>query len=150
MELGDRLMRRVRKLDSGCWEWTGTLAGGGYGQIQIGGRSGRRLYTHRVAYELWVGPIGDLHCLHRCDHRQCINPEHLFLGTNADNVADKVSKRRQHRGDVHPLTKLPEDRLSELFELRASGMLHRELSDVFGISKSHVSEILSGNERKCR
>lgn len=85
-----------------CWLWTACTYGGGYGSFGLGGRT---QYAHRVAYELEVGPIpGGLHVLHRCDVRRCVNPAHLFLGTNADNAADMVSKGRQSRGAEHRAT----------------------------------------------
>lgn len=78
-----------------CWLWLGALKDTGYGQLTRLHISRSPLKAHRVAYELTNGPIqGGLHVLHRCDNRRCVNPAHLFLGTNDDNVRDMFAKKR--------------------------------------------------------
>jgi hypothetical protein len=81
--------------NTGCWLWTRSLRPGcGYGQLKEGGRM---RFAHRVAYELFVGPIGHgLYVCHRCDVKVCVNPDHLFLGTPKDNAQDMIRKGRQH------------------------------------------------------
>lgn len=89
-----------------CWTWTGATRNGGYGSIKI---RGRRHCTHRVAWTMERGAIpGDMNVLHKCDNPPCVNPEHLFLGTDADNVHDMVAKGRQARGDTHSSRTKPE------------------------------------------
>jgi hypothetical protein len=77
--------------NTGCWLWLGGQDSDGYGQLKV---SRKRLAAHRVSYGAFVGDPGELHVLHRCDTPLCINPSHLFLGTNADNQRDKALKGR--------------------------------------------------------
>lgn len=89
----DRLEARSTPIPfSGCRIYTGGAVPRGYGVLSV---NGRQRYAHRVSWELQNGPIPDgMHVLHSCDVPACINPDHLFLGTDADNVSDKMSKGR--------------------------------------------------------
>jgi hypothetical protein len=79
---------------SGCWIWTAGCNGDGYGCIYD--LDGRACSAHRVAWELFSGPIPEgIEVLHHCDNRPCVNWQHLFLGTQLDNIVDMVSKGRQ-------------------------------------------------------
>ncbi len=95
----DRFFRYVgRKMSNGCIPWTGCGNQYGYGQIGEGTRQGRQLLASHVSYEFFVGPIPEgLMVLHRCDNPPCINPVHLFLGTQAVNVHDMVAKGRARK-----------------------------------------------------
>ena len=88
--------------DSGCREWQASLNGCGYGRIVLSNRPRRIGIASRVAWELYVGaiPVG-LQVLHRCDNPPCVNVDHLFLGTQADNVRDMIEKGRK-RGRQPP------------------------------------------------
>lgn len=82
-----------------CWVWTASVTGKGYGKISI---AWKMLQAHRVAFEWFHGPVpSGLYVCHRCDHRRCVNPEHLFVGTHRDNVDDMLRKGRAS-GQDHP------------------------------------------------
>jgi hypothetical protein len=79
--------------DTGCWIWFGARSERGYGKM--GTNRGPTVRAHRVSYEKYIGPIPeDKNVLHKCDVRDCVNPKHLFLGTNKDNTQDMLAKGR--------------------------------------------------------
>lgn len=88
------LSRVEHEPNSGCWLWTASLRpGSGYGQLRVGRTIA---FAHRIAYELFVGLIPNgLYVCHHCDVKQCVNPDHLFLGTAKDNTQDMIRKGRQ-------------------------------------------------------
>lgn len=95
-----RFMAKVRKTET-CWEWTAGTHRDGYGLFRLTGEPTRT--AHRVAYELFVGSLTDEQfVLHRCDNPKCVRPDHLFLGTQADNVQDMAAKGRGHWQNGRP------------------------------------------------
>jgi hypothetical protein len=121
---------------SGCIAWTGKTARGGYGRFTVGGRPRS---AHREAYRLAVGPIPDgLLVCHRCDNPSCVNPDHLFLGTVADNASDMVSKGRQAIGGKINTAKLSPE---QVHEIRNSSLSNRQASKVYGVSPSQIGNI---------
>lgn len=92
----ERFFAKVEKTPGGCWLWTASIRPNGYGQLLWRGRPGRK--AHRVSYEIHRGPIPSGMCvLHTCDVRACVNPDHLWLGTKADNNNDRAAKGRSVR-----------------------------------------------------
>lgn len=80
------------RITPGCWLWTGTKRGRGYGRMTVGGKYAS---AHRVAYQLYCGDLADdMHVCHKCDNPSCVNPDHLFVGSHDDNMADKTTKGR--------------------------------------------------------
>jgi len=126
--------------NTGCWLWVAGKFNDGYGTIL--GDDGKVKRAHRVAYELYKGPITDgQQVCHRCDVRQCVNPDHLFLGTASDNVQDKVSKGRQAKGEGHGIAKLTE---SEARAIRYDSREQRAIAKDYGISQNIVGQIKRG------
>lgn len=135
----DRFWSKVEKTD-GCWNWVGAKHVKGYGTFRFNNRMER---AHRVSYEMDCGPIPDgMQVLHRCDNPCCVRLDHLFLGTNADNMADKVAKGRQahygHRGDKHPTAKLT---VAQVLAVREAIGTHREVAERFGVSRKQIEDI---------
>lgn len=119
-----------------CWLWQASLREDGYGYFRVGTKHDR---AHRVAYELNSGsPPGHLCVCHSCDNRACCNPAHLFLGTRADNAADKVKKNRQLKGSLHPRSKITEETAVLIFHSMGR---QRDTADLFGIDQAEVSNI---------
>ncbi len=133
----------------GCWGWAGSKDQNGYGKIGEGGRGGRDLLAHRVSWELSHGPIPNGLCvLHRCDNPECVNPLHLFLGTQTDNNADMHAKGRgsggRFYGSAHPNAKLDEAAVREIRQARAEGARLATLAKRFGVLESTISHIARG------
>ena len=105
MAHGTRFWNKVAVLEDAdaCWLWLAARDKNGYGWFHLGARPRRRAKrAHRVAWEFTNGSsAGDMCVLHRCDNPPCCNPSHLFLGTKADNMTDKVTKGRESRGEMH-------------------------------------------------
>jgi hypothetical protein len=127
-------------VSTNCWEWTGSKTRWGYGQI----RANKKVYaTHRLAYELARGPIPQgMFVCHRCDNPGCINPDHLFIGTAADNTADMMAKGRHARvrGGEHSSSKLTE---ADVRAIRAAtNVSQRRLAEQYGVGSTTIHAIL--------
>lgn len=126
-----------------CWIWRRALYPSGYGLIRFRGACWP---THRLAWALAIGPIPfGLWVLHHCDNRPCGNPDHLFLGTNQDNVNDMVSKGRSrhdgHPGERHWAAKLNTQLVQQIRQLHDQGHTFQELSAQFGVGPTTVSRV---------
>lgn len=96
--LKERFWSNVEKFDEGCWEWTAAKNNEGYG---LTSHNGQLQLTHRLSWEMHYGPVPDgLFVCHHCDNPLCVRPEHLFTGTNGDNMKDmyKKGRRKQSHG----------------------------------------------------
>lgn len=135
-----------RVTESGCWLWLGSTIRG-YGVLSIGSRGNgtkRLVYAHRLSWELNRGPIRDgLHVLHRCDVPACCNPDHLFLGTHDDNMADMLRKGRAPHGVSHGRSRLTEDQVREIRAAHGRGVRPIDLARKHGVSDSAIHKIIN-------
>ncbi|MBA9071854.1 hypothetical protein FHR71_005647 [Methylobacterium sp. RAS18] len=134
--------------NSGCWLWTGPIFAlrGGYGCFTMRRAGIVQWRAHRVAWKLHCSEIGPSdHVLHRCDTPLCVNPSHLFLGDQPVNMADKVRKVRQDRGQKHGMHKLTE---AEAVAIIADGRKHADIARDFGVSVPTISDIKRGKSWK--
>ena len=129
----------------GCWRWKGGVSRKGYGYFRAGGQC--RL-AHRISYCIASGvtlpELGDMQTCHRCDNPRCVRPDHLFLGTNSDNQADKVRKGRSRNGaHVHNGTRVWSNKLTpeQVREIRASTEGRLVLAARYGVDKVHINSI---------
>lgn len=136
-----------------CWPWKGYKNEEGYGRTWIDDNG---YYAHRVIFNLVYPNVIQLSApknthdsgflLHTCDNPSCCNPLHLFVGTHADNMADKVSKGRSPNfsGDNGPRCKLTMEQANEMREKRKNGISAKQLAKDYGISLSSTKTLLAG------
>lgn len=138
--LKERLLSKVKVRKNGCWEWQGSISEKGYGRVGYEGKNNR---AHRVSWIAFKGVIKKGFCVcHHCDNKRCINPDHLFQGTNQDNVTDKMIKGRyiipsRPNGENHPLAKLKN---KDVLYIRESNERAMDLAKKF---KMHIGSIYS-------
>jgi len=140
-----RFWAKVVKTDS-CWLWQASKIDGGYGQIWRGQPFGGMITAHTASWILHRGPIPkDLNVCHDClngDHAGCVNPSHLWLGTHAQNMADKIAKGRTTRGWRNESHKLAPDDADHIRDLRQAGAVTAmELAESYGITRQRVGQI---------
>jgi hypothetical protein len=147
MDLSERFWAKVDRSagPDGCWEWTAGRLPNGYGKIWVDGISDG---AHRVSWALAHGPIRDgLFVLHTCDNRPCVNPAHLYLGTQSDNIRDmdRRGRRPDQAGDRNPAAKLTWHDVGAIRRAWATGRhTQQHLAELWGISQPRISRIVSG------
>ncbi len=146
-QIAARFWNKAKKAE-GCWEWTGGVAGKGYGYFYAGEGGMRR--AHRVAYELATGkPVPDgLYVCHSCDNRICVRPDHLFLGTAKDNTADMYKKGRQvcmpAIGEDTGHAKLTADTVRAIREALRQGTTKTAIGRQYHVSRTAIYHIGTG------
>lgn len=129
-----------------CWLWTGSLDSSGYPYIHVGGKNH---WIHQIAYEEAKGDRKGLNVLHQCDTPRCVNPDHLFLGTNQDNVDDMIRKGRKVtlKGEESNFTHLPQDVIDKVIVEKTSGKTQQIVADELGVSRAYVGLLWQGKRR---
>lgn len=129
----------TEKTDS-CWHWKGTKCPQGYGHISY---KGRPTGAHRVSYLLHRGDFPrHLQVLHTCNNTSCVNPDHLFIGTQKDNMEDRKAKGRTLFGERNQLAKLTKYQVRRIREFRAVGISAYALKKQYNVSLSTIHKIL--------
>lgn len=133
-----RFMKYVEQGEA-CWTWKGATSNAGYGVFNL---RGVYVLAHRLAYLMHTGTRpGQKNVLHRCDNPRCVRPEHLFVGTQGDNVADKIAKGRQPRGEQVGTAKLTTAAVRDILKMRQSGFSQRAAAARYGVCQSTISGI---------
>jgi DNA-binding CsgD family transcriptional regulator len=152
IHLGATLDERLRHhgwtvTPSGCWEWKASRNDSNYGQLAVGGD--RPMLANRAAFLAWVGDLaqGEVVC-HTCDNPPCINPDHLFRGTRADNNVDMARKLRSANGERSGVHKLTDVQIEQILGMYAKGShTQKAVARAFGISQGMVSMIINRRRR---
>lgn len=132
-----RFWSKVKKSD-GCWMWLGSKDSTGYGRIGAGGRQRSSLLAHRVSWQVNLGEIPEGKCvLHRCDNPSCVNPAHLFLGSNRDNSQDALAKGRLGTN------KLTDRKVVNIRRRAAEGERHAKLAEDYGVSAVTIFNVVT-------
>lgn len=131
--------KRDRK--TGCWNWTASIAGKGYGQIKIPGTR-KQMYAHRLSWLIHNGDIPEgQFILHVCDNVRCVNPEHLFLGDASKNANDMKAKKRHLYGELNSKHRLTKQDVREIRAMLSMGVRQRRIAAAYEISQIEVSRI---------
>ena len=141
----ERFWPKVNKNGTdGCWFWTASTNSSGYGQIGLGGHDGPPVAAHRVSWEIHNGPIpegnfyGTTLVCHHCDEPLCVNPDHLFLGTQFDNMRDASKKGRMK----NPAAKLNDRSVGQIRSHLATGKVRQDvIAAMYGVCQQTISDI---------
>lgn len=147
----DRFLCKIHKIKNGCWEWTACKNRDGYGHFKL---NNKIISAHRFSWILHYGEIyGNLCVLHKCYNPCCVNPEHLFLGTQSDNAIDKYNKGRaadnlhcppenKARGERMGLSKLKDDDIINILKRHILGEKQIKIAKSYNVTPSNICAII--------
>jgi hypothetical protein len=145
------IQRAVKDSETGCWNWIGSDNGHGYSRFWDGKKT---QYAHRFSYTAHHGPIPDgLNVCHSCDNRRCVNPDHLWLGTAADNVHDAMRKKRnvpppptkwKEQVEPHHWARLTREQVIEIKRALAAGEKMGDIAKRYGVGRTAIEKIRLG------
>lgn len=132
-----------------CWEWTGSLAPNGYGMLTV---ARHQFYAHRVAYLLAYGPLPGPHgvskestvCRHTCDNPKCVNPEHIVLGTQKDNIGDALARKRVPLGENRWNGILSD---ADVRAIRMATTSRKQTAEKYGVTIEYIADIVHRRRR---
>jgi hypothetical protein len=142
-EFDARFWSNVNVLDKeSCWDWLLSVCGSGYGQVRISIPTRSKINTHRIAYELFYGPIPKgTSVLHSCNNKRCCNPNHLRLGNQSMNLADSINYYKGHFNQ-HNKRFDNNDRII-MCTLRSSGITYNVIGEIFNCTGNIASRIIN-------
>ena len=141
----EKIENKITKKGS-CWVWNGEKFRSGYGRIRI---HWKKYTLHRVVFELYIGPIPKGLCvLHKCDNKPCINPEHLFLGTKADNAHDRDRKGRTILHLENLIPKTSKITRAQVIKIKNDNRKQKEIGADYGLSQQQISRIKNDQTRR--
>jgi hypothetical protein len=135
-----RFDAKVKRTESGCHEWQSTFHRDGYGKFW---HVDRQVQAHRMAYMIYKGDPGDQWVLHKCDNRKCVNPEHLYLGTPAQNTSDMFE-----RGRAIGNTRTSLDVVQRAQAFYALGFSQQKIADMLGIYQTTISKYVRNAQKR--
>ncbi len=149
---GLTMLRFLRECEHGgldekrCWEWKGSTNSNGYGRFPL---QNDLVLAHRLSYEMFVARISPgMNVLHSCDNRMCVNPMHLWEGTQSDNLKDASRKDRMFRpntnGSRNGNSSLTDEKVAAIRLMASKKVLKKHLAAQFGVSQSTIGDIVHG------
>lgn len=148
IETGGGVIRRFwlkvdQQSDSACWLWIACKNANGYGIMNV---AGRPMSAHRISWVIHNDQIPDGMCVcHKCDTPSCVNPNHLFLGTQKENMRDAKTKGRMQRGERHYRAKLNRKDVVDIKRLHSQGVMIKQLASNYGVHVNTISRVINKN-----
>ncbi len=139
-----RVLEGIEKQENGCWIWI-KMKAGDYGKMRW---QSKTISAHRGSYLAFIGEIPEkLNVCHKCDNKLCVNPEHLWLGTQKENIQDALKKGRMSIGMNNHSSKLSDLQIEEMRKLKEEGFTYDRLSRIFNCSVVHIWNVIKKHQR---